>query len=419
MQRPGYERFALVSNPFHDLASESLQESEVFHVTQDMDEQFERMKQEVLERTRKAFVLISGPLGAGKTHRLRVTEAQAKAADAFALYMHLGEAPPDPLAAMAERIVEGAADRKLGRGLASPAWLRGCKALAAGKSMSPDKAGHALALGLGALAPAYLLLNDLDSLRAPEIRVRFLTAFLALVSQMPAGTMVVVACPDSHVARLQTEAPALFSRLNRSMVLRGLADDEAELVVAKRMAGKRLIDDLDPLYPFTGPAVAALNQASGGSPRRLLQLADLVLDGAVKDRAFQIGPELVQAILARTPATPSGAVRPVPVAPAPIAPVLPARPVPARLIPLAPAPAVAGGASVEPAIRDAGTTSEAVGTPGTDPGPPPVMPSPLPLHPAPSPAAVGPPRPPSDAPDPSKASAAAIARVVAASMRRS
>lgn len=343
MQHAGYERFALLSNPFHDLASESLQESEVFHVTQEADDEFERMKQEVLERSRKGFVLISGPLGAGKTQRLRVTEAQARQADGFALYMHLGEAPPDPLAAVAERLVEGAAARKLGRGLSPPAWLRDCKALAAGKPMTPDKAGHTLAQGLGMLAPAYLLLNDLDSLRAPDVRARMLQALLAMVSLMPAGVMVVVACPDAQAARLQAEAPALFSRLNRAMQLRGLGDEEAELVLAKRMAGKRLIDELDPLYPFTAPAVAALNQAAGGSPRRLLQLADLVLDAAVKDRAFQVGPELVQSILAKAPrsAQPATALA----APLPVPAAVPAQPV--RAVAVQPLPA----ASPPPAAK--------------------------------------------------------------------
>jgi len=96
MQKAGYERFALVGNPFHDLASESLAETEVFHVTQEADEAFERMKQDVLDGAGKAFVLVAGPLGAGKTQRLRVTLAQAQHAGAFALYLHLGEAPSDP-----------------------------------------------------------------------------------------------------------------------------------------------------------------------------------------------------------------------------------------------------------------------------------------------------------------------------------
>jgi len=180
--------------------------------------------------------------------------------------------------------------------------MKGVAALAREKPMTPDLAGRALAEALGGLAPSYLLLNDLDALTGPS-RGPFLQALLALVSSMPNGVMVALACAAHHVDAFQAEAPALSSRLNRTLLLRGLGHDEAELVLAKRMAGKRLIDDLDPLYPFTAPAVAELNAAAGGSPRRLLQLTDVVLDHAVRDRAFQVGPELVQTILRRLEAS--------------------------------------------------------------------------------------------------------------------
>lgn len=328
MQRTGYERFALFSNPFHDLASESLAETEVFHVTQESDEAFERMKQEVLDGSRKAFVLIAGPLGAGKTQRLRVTRSQAEEVGAFSFYLNMGEAPPDPLAAIAQGVMEGVAARKVARGFVSPRWARVVKAVAKGKRVSPETAGRRLAEALGKLAPAYLLLNDLDALQGPD-RAQVLGTLLALVSNMPAGVMVTLACQDTHAAAFQAEHPALASRLNRIVALRGLTDEEAELVVAKRMSGKRLIEDLDPLYPFTPPAVAELNRAAGGSPRRLLQLADLILDGAVKERAFQVGPELTQQILARLP--PVGltlpGTRPVPAQ-------AHARPTPARAVPV-------------------------------------------------------------------------------------
>src|SRR5687768_18089356 len=129
MQRPGYERFALVSNPFHDLASESLEEVEVYHVLQEADEAFERMKQEVLEKSRKAFVMVVGPLGSGKTQRLRVTIRQAAAVEAYAQYLNLGEAPPNPVAAITEGLAEAVAQRKLARGFSPPKWSKDLQAL--------------------------------------------------------------------------------------------------------------------------------------------------------------------------------------------------------------------------------------------------------------------------------------------------
>lgn len=299
MQRPGYERFALMSNPFHDLASESLEQAEVFHVTQEADEAFERMKQEVLEKSRKAFAMVVGPLGSGKTQRLRVTVGQAEAVEAYAHYLNLGEAPPDPVAAIAEGLQQAVAERRLARGFSPPKWSKDLQALAKGKELNPETAGRTLAEALNALSPSYLLLNDLDAL-PPAVEARILQTLLALASHLHDGTMVAIACQEPHFAQLNQRAGPLMSRVNRVLELRGLTDLEAEVLLAKRMAGRRLVDDIDPVYPFNQAGVAELNRAAAGSPRRLLQLADLVLDAAVKERAFQIGPELVQAVLARS-----------------------------------------------------------------------------------------------------------------------
>lgn len=324
MQRPGYERFALVSNPFHDLASESLEEVEVYHVLQEADEAFERMKQEVLEKSRKAFVMVVGPLGSGKTQRLRVTAGQAAAVDAYAQYLNLGEAPPNPVAAIAEGLEEAVAKRKLARGFSPPRWSKDLHVLAKGKPLNPETAGRTLAEALNALAPSYLLLNDLDAMHG-EVEAHMLQTLLALVSHLQDGTMVTIACQQPHFVQLNQRAGPLMSRVNRVLELRGLTDEEAELLLAKRMAGKRLTEDLDPVYPFSRAGVAEINKAAGGTPRRLLQLADVVLDSAVKDRAFQIGPEVVQVGLARagpmleaSPQTPApAAAKPVALQPAP------------------------------------------------------------------------------------------------------
>src|SRR5260221_13262812 len=161
MQLSGFVRFALISNPLRDLASDSLDEIEVFHVTQEGAEAIEAIKQEVLEKTRKAFVFVVGPLGSGKTQRLRVTAARAAQVGAYAQSLNLGEAPPDPVAAIAEGLVEAVAERK-----AKGKWAKGLQAIAKGKAVNPETAARTIAETLAALAPSYLLLNDLDALPA-------------------------------------------------------------------------------------------------------------------------------------------------------------------------------------------------------------------------------------------------------------
>lgn len=375
MQRPGYERFALVSNPFHDLASESLDETEVYHVTQEADEAFERMKQEVLEGTRKSFVLIVGPLGSGKTQRLRVTAGQADAVEAFSLFLNLGEAPPDPVAAIAEGLAKAVQERKLAKGFSPPRWSKDLQAIAKGKALNPETAGRTIAEALNALAPSYLLLNDIDALHG-EPEARILQTMLAMVSHIHDGVLVAVACQRTHFNDLNKRAGPLMSRVNRVLELRGLTNEEAELLLAKRMAGRRLIEDLDPTYPFTPAAVAELNRAGDGSPRRLLQLADLILDSAVKERAFQIGPELVLAGLARAgaivenqPVTGPTVARPMPAKPLATKP-MPASPVPLKSVPVQvkprqtqPPPAAAPPVAVGPAAPHAVAPTSATPVP--------------------------------------------------------
>ncbi|MGB0652469.1 MAG: hypothetical protein ACPGQL_04650, partial [Thermoplasmatota archaeon] len=91
MEQPGYERFGLISNPFQDLSSETLDDIELFHVEQEMDASFNDMKQEVFEKQRKAVVAMVGPLGVGKTQRLQVTLAEAVKVGAFGVFHQLTE----------------------------------------------------------------------------------------------------------------------------------------------------------------------------------------------------------------------------------------------------------------------------------------------------------------------------------------
>ncbi len=171
--------------------------------------------------------------------------------------------------------------------------------LAKEKPVAPEAAGEAIAAGLNALAPAFLLLNDVDALEGPPL-AQFLAALTAAASHLKPGVMLALTCGANDYQLLTARHPALSTRVNRVIAITTMATQEAQLMVAKRLAGSRIVEDLDPLYPFTASAVAALNQAAGGSPRRLLQLADLVLEAGVRQRRFSIDEEMVAAAIAVT-----------------------------------------------------------------------------------------------------------------------
>ena len=68
-------------------------------------------------------------------------------------------------------------------------------------------------------------------------------------------------------------------------------------MIAKRLLAKRLVDDMDALYPFTSDSIEALNGMAKGNPRALLKYADFLLENAVKARAVQIDDDLVKVMV--------------------------------------------------------------------------------------------------------------------------
>jgi DNA-directed RNA polymerase subunit RPC12/RpoP len=65
-------------------------------------------------------------------------------------------------------------------------------------------------------------------------------------------------------------------------------DDEARLLLAKRLLVMRMVEDVDPLYPFTPESVTLLNTRARGVPQVLLQQASMVFDDATKRRVITI-----------------------------------------------------------------------------------------------------------------------------------
>ena len=89
MQQSIYERYGLSGNPFRDLSSESLENVDIFHVVQAVDEELTRMKDEVIYKENRVVVGILGGLGAGKTERLLLAANEAKQQGFFAILRNM------------------------------------------------------------------------------------------------------------------------------------------------------------------------------------------------------------------------------------------------------------------------------------------------------------------------------------------
>jgi type II secretory pathway predicted ATPase ExeA len=299
--RGGYDRYGLTGNPFRDLSSESLENVDIFHFNQDIDGDLRTIKDEVAERENKAFVAVLGGLGAGKTERLILAANEASSAKAFYVYCALVAGTKEPVRAVLAAILDEARKRKLKGFFSTPAWYAGVeKALKAlPRNLDPNACGNAIAGALNANRPAYLLLNDLHNVSAGEEMESFLQMLHVLADATDKGVLLMVSADQACFEEIMATHESIAQRVNRRLVVPPLSDQEAGLVIAKRLVAKRIVDDLPPLYPFSEEAICALNAEACGNPRRLMVLADAALEHASRSRAMQIDGDTVSFVLLR------------------------------------------------------------------------------------------------------------------------
>jgi len=294
-----YERYGLTGNPFRDLATENLDDVTIFHVNQDVDQSLQAIREEVFDKENRAVIALIGELGAGKTERLRLTHAEAKERQAFTVYFDLTEKTPSVLRGLAAEFGRAAKDSGLIRAFGGPSWVRPMAGLEKLKEdkYEPAEAGKIIARALNESAPSFLLLNDLHNLIESREVDAFVKVLQEVANGIKPGVLVMFSCYTTYLPWLSVNHPAFAQRINRTFLLTRMKDDEAALLLAKKMLVKRVVEDLDPTFPFDAEAVHVLNDACGGNPRRLLELADLVIEYAVAHRAYRVDPEIVQAVL--------------------------------------------------------------------------------------------------------------------------
>lgn len=301
MPAGSYERYGLTGNPFRELASENLDDVTIYHVNQAADAALRTLQDEVLERENRAVVAITGVQGSGKTERLLVADAEARDRKAFHVYFDISSKTPWVLRGLAAAFLRAARDAGHVKMLGSPGWLRPLAALAKskGEAYDPNVAGRNLGEALNATAPSFLLLNDVHNLVEMREVDMFAKTLEEISGVMKPGVLLMFTCYASYLAWLNVNHPSLASRINRSIQLQTFSDAEARLVLAKKLLAKRIVEELEPTYPFDQEAVHELNSQARGNPRKLLEYADAALERGVGTRAYQIDGELVRSTFTR------------------------------------------------------------------------------------------------------------------------
>lgn len=298
MEKTGFERYGLSGNPFRDLSSENLEDVEIFHVPQSVDKDISEISEEALTKENKAVVALMGVLGAGKTERLLLLKKEANRRGAFCA---MGGVTTETQW-MVKNILDSILDKRqtgAHNGLVTPKWRKDVQRVLKkiSKGYDPENVGHVISMALNDNAPSFLLINDLHRLPEKEDMDEFLQILYVVTNEILPGVMVVLSGDEKYFKGVLRTHSTLNERINRKLIIPPLNVPEASLMIAKRLLAKRLVDDLDALYPFTPESIRALNALANGNPRALLKYADYLLDHAVKARAVQIDEDIVKMIM--------------------------------------------------------------------------------------------------------------------------
>jgi phage FluMu protein Com len=292
MIKTGYDRYGLSGNPFRDLSSESLENVDIFHVVQEIDHELKIIKDEIFEKENKAVLAILGGYGVGKTERLLLVKNEAKNNGFYSVFKNMSNETRWTVASVMDEMISNA-NKKLGffkRIFNSPKWYKNILKIRkqVKTNYDPEKIGHVIVEALNENAPSCLLLNDLHNLSQPADLDNFVQVLHVIADNSDPGVLTMLCSDIDFFEKLMKRHLSMNERINRKFVVPPLSNNEANLMIAKRMLDKRLVDNIEPLYPFTEEAVAVMNDEAEGNARKLLKVASVVIDNASQRKIMTI-----------------------------------------------------------------------------------------------------------------------------------
>jgi hypothetical protein len=299
MERTIYEVYGLRSNPFRDLSSESLENVDIFHIKQDIDNELDRIKEEVFYKDNKAIVAILGGLGVGKTERLLLIANFAAKNNNFYVFRNMTFETRWVVEGIIDLLIKQSNFGKFTRIFTAPRWYKDLIKIKkqTKQPFDSERAGRLVATALNNNSPSFLLINDFHNLSGAEDANQFLHLLHVLIDHIDPGVLIMISSDSQYFEKIMENNPSINERINRIVIIPPLSDKEASLMLAKRLLEKRLVDDVDPLYPFTPQGVNILNIEANGNPRHLLKLADVVIEFAAKKRAIMIDNQIVDEVI--------------------------------------------------------------------------------------------------------------------------
>jgi len=298
-----YEVYGLAKNPFDQLASEGIEDVERVHVYQDVDMRIQMALSEVLGSGSSIAMSIVGPLGTGKTQRLKNIGKLIESKRGKVIYVKVDTTDILKLTRDIFHSLKPPKSRtnifleNLSRKLGFIDRLE--KMLSDTKEYKSREIAELLTEQLSKYPYCAFLLDELENMQTAREheKIQFFEMLRHFISNMPKGCVFAFACVPEAYEEYKKVFPAFFMRLHYEFKLRTMRIDETFELVKKRLNKVRKKDTTDPLYPFTEEAIRLIHELGKGNPRQILRLLHYVLSEAAKHRFDPIDEYVVTTIL--------------------------------------------------------------------------------------------------------------------------
>ncbi len=292
MSKYDFSRFGMTENPFHAIKAEDIVDMSKVHVNLAVDDHLAKIKENVFSKTQSSVVVLTGPEGVGKTHRLIVSAYEAAVNELFYAYHNVADVQTLCCDDLATSILSA---KKISV-FNTPKWHSNLSKLAKKmrkNSGDPSSFGLAIAEALNANAPSFLLINDLHRLTGIKDADLFCQCLGQIVTHLSSGVLVMITATDDFYEGFYRMQPKFAQSITCHLSIPHLNKDDAKQILSKRLSTGRLVNDIDPLYPFDMIALEQLLESSRGLPTDLIKFAEISIDYALDQDALAIDGQLV------------------------------------------------------------------------------------------------------------------------------
>lgn len=292
MSTNGYDRFGMTCNPFKELRTEDVSDISSIHVNQPVDDLIAGYKEKVFDNQQSISLLLTGAEGMGKTHRLHVSAYEAAANNITYAFLSIAS---DSSVSVCDELATQILTAKKVSVFNTPKWHSELSKLAKKvRKGNGDCAsfGRGVAQACNENAPFFLLINDLHNLTYVSDSESFCIALHNILTTLAPGVFVMMTSTAEFAEPFLQSRLGIAQSLTDVILLPPLSAEESQAIIGKRINSCRLVEAMDPIYPFSPDSISSMTDSSYGKPTLLIRYADASIQYALEHNALAIDEPL-------------------------------------------------------------------------------------------------------------------------------